>query len=975
MVRKTVEEAIKKLRAAWTGREVRDRMADTIEAMNEEVTNTSSKQSILEEIFNNLIINEGNSNAEVVAARVDQNGNSYDTLGKRMNNFDEQLDTKANNLDLEVQKVRIDNLITNNNPTDGNSELIDIRVGRNGDVYTSAGEAVRNELDKLYNTTLSLDIFSKNINNEDFLIDRTYIDINNGNLVKENKESWVTTFPINCSSMDFITISNYEIQDIRYRTLTKDLQLLTYSKYSSGNAINVSNAFFIQVCYPVSEKGKIMIERGQNKSNYKAFKKIDVFNELEKLFDYEIKLEFKQYSGIKGDGYIWTNRVESEKDSYSTSPIIVTPGEKYRIENINRMSYFYDENMRAIKRIEFDEFSTFEVEENVKYIAFSCYCKDVSLSRMKLYRLGSVNEEVLTSKKSNNAYNNSHKIISKLYPRIQPIFGQRNNVYNIPPIGSIINRNSILDVTDGHFLIENSNKKIGTKIKRATYCFRQPDNDFFKDPEIHCENGKYYMFATGIDANKKWEIQYATADKIDGNWTYGGTCLTREGCSPLLTNSNLWAPTLIKKDNLWYMFITDGRNSFLATSSTLNGEWTWNTNVCFMAFDGHVIHENGMYYMIRTTGSTIRYKTSKDLLTWSTESVIMLNTNNYDWCEEWTEAPFIFKYDNTYYCFYGSADSGDKQRLGVAVSSSLDGEWVDLGEINIIVPESSKNVLAHPCVLRDNGIFYLYFCGTSAKKTSTIQGGAENFRMFRYKSNDLINWTPVDYETNLKPNTKELVYLNTYGELEFTTEVQNPSQYQVAYIETDSNSKIIEIKNLLPYLEGDNKVKNGYFDNNLDNWLISNNNSTNPSIYTGTISASISTDIVQKGLDNSCILTSNTRAYGGIKQTIKDNSFNVGDYIAIKCYLKNKNCSKVKLITNIKCRTTNDIIFSSTNEINEFDGWTPLTSVLKIPNRNNTTIYFGKYSIEVLILCDIDNGQQLNISDVQVVKINKQLVN
>ena len=955
----SIQNYLNQIKNAVFGKDVRESIHDAIK-----------------QCYDDAAVNHNNANMEVKLAR-----GTHETLNDRITeneknqeNLSSQLEHKANNLDLEVQKVRIDNLITNNNPTDGNSELIDIRVGRNGDVYTSAGEAVRNELDKLYNTTLSLDILSKNINNEDFLIDRTYIDTNNGNLVKENKESWVTTFPINCSSMDFITISNYEIHDIRYRTLDKDLQLLTHGK-SSGNAINVSNAFFIQVCYPISEKGKIMIERGQNKSNYKAFKKIDVFTELEKLFDCEINLEFKQYSGIKGNGYIWTNRVESEKDSYSTIPLVVTKGEKYRIENINRMSYFYDENMMAIKRIEFDEFSTFEVGENVKYIAFSCYCKDVPLSRMKLYRLGSVNEEVLTSKKSNNAYNNSHKIISKLYPRVEPILGQRNNVYNIPCIGSIINKNSILDVTGGHFLIENSIKKIDTKIKRATHCFSQPDNDFFKDPELHYENGKYYMFATGIDANKNWEIQYATADKIDGNWTYGGTCLTREGCSPLLTNGNIWAPTLIKKDNLWYMFITDGRNSFLATSSTLNGEWTWNTNVCFMAFDGHVIHENGMYYMIRTTGSTIRYKTSKDLLNWSTESVIMFNTNNYDWCEEWTEAPFIFKYDNTYYCFYGSADSGDKQRLGVAVSSSLDGEWVDLGEINIIVPESSKNVLAHPCVLRDNGIFYLYFCGTGANKTSTIQGGAENFRMFRYKSNDLINWTPIDYETNLKPNSKELVYLNTCGELEFTTEVQNPSQYQVAYIETDSNSKIIEIKNLLPYLEGDNKVKNGYFDNNLENWLISNNNSTNPSIYTGTISASISTDIVQKGLDNSCILTSETRAYGGIKQTIKDNSFNVGDYIAVKCYLKNKNCSKVKLITNIKCRTTNDIIFSSTNEIREFDGWTPLTSVLKIPNRNNTTIYFDKYSIEVLILCDIDNGQQLNISDVQVVKINKQLIN
>ena len=154
------------------------------------------------------------------------------------------------------------------------------------------------------------------------------------------------------------------------------------------------------------------------------------------------------------------------------------------------MSYFYDENMMALKRIEFDEFSTFEVGENVKYIAFSCYCKDVPLSKMKLYRLGSVNEEVLTSKKSNNAYNNSHKIISKLYPRVEPILGQRNNVYNIPCIGSIINKNSILDVTGGHFLIENSIKKIDTKIKRATHCFSQPNNDFFKDPELHYENGR-----------------------------------------------------------------------------------------------------------------------------------------------------------------------------------------------------------------------------------------------------------------------------------------------------------------------------------------------------------------------------------------------------------------------------------------------------------------------------------------------------
>ncbi len=54
-------------------------------------------------------------------------------------------DGKAGATDL-VAREQIANLVANNNPTEGNSELIDIRVGADGTTYESAGNAVRNQI-------------------------------------------------------------------------------------------------------------------------------------------------------------------------------------------------------------------------------------------------------------------------------------------------------------------------------------------------------------------------------------------------------------------------------------------------------------------------------------------------------------------------------------------------------------------------------------------------------------------------------------------------------------------------------------------------------------------------------------------------------------------------------------------------------------------------------------------------------------
>lgn len=56
-----------------------------------DVENIEIKQQILENVFNQLIINAGNSNAEIVDARVEADGTTHRKLGDRLNSIDSQI--------------------------------------------------------------------------------------------------------------------------------------------------------------------------------------------------------------------------------------------------------------------------------------------------------------------------------------------------------------------------------------------------------------------------------------------------------------------------------------------------------------------------------------------------------------------------------------------------------------------------------------------------------------------------------------------------------------------------------------------------------------------------------------------------------------------------------------------------------------------------------------------------------------------
>lgn len=79
---------------------------------------------------------------------------SFKSIENEITNFKKNIEDLSD-VDLEIQslvdqnKARIDNIIAHNNDTEGNSELLDIRVDNEGNTHESAGESVRYQTDKM----------------------------------------------------------------------------------------------------------------------------------------------------------------------------------------------------------------------------------------------------------------------------------------------------------------------------------------------------------------------------------------------------------------------------------------------------------------------------------------------------------------------------------------------------------------------------------------------------------------------------------------------------------------------------------------------------------------------------------------------------------------------------------------------------------------------------------------------------------
>lgn len=234
-----ISDKLNKILSAVFGKDVRQALHDGLDAINKETESTTSRQDYLDRKYDEQIKNmtlQDPSSAEIVDMRVAPNGKTFEKAGDRLNYFDEQLDKKANEVDVKVLENRM-NTFTSlpEGSTTGDAELEDIKNGADGIVYDTAGNAVRGQINNIKNRISS--------NEDEFRGFPIYKQINLADITNKQENTYwkvdvPNTIPIGGNAGGYTTIPRIKLKRGLTYYISNFFPDFTWISKENGNDFN-----------------------------------------------------------------------------------------------------------------------------------------------------------------------------------------------------------------------------------------------------------------------------------------------------------------------------------------------------------------------------------------------------------------------------------------------------------------------------------------------------------------------------------------------------------------------------------------------------------------------------------------------------------------------------------------------------------------------------------------------------------------
>lgn len=213
----------------------------------------------------------------------------------------------------------------------------------------------------------------------------------------------------------------------------------------------------------------------------------------------------------------------------------------------------------------------------------------------------------------------------------------------------------------------------------------EADPTIFRD-----DDGTYYLYGTGANSSMGF-MTYQSADLQEWSGPVGadnGYCLTK---NTSFGNGGFWAPQVVRRNGVYYMFYTADEQIAVATATSAAGPFTQSEKKMIEApcktIDPFVLFDNDgkayLYHVRLQDGNRIfvaeltddlmgiKEETAKECIT---ATLAWENTENAPWSV--TEGPTVLHIDDTYYMFYSANDFRNiDYAVGVAKAKSPFGPW------------------------------------------------------------------------------------------------------------------------------------------------------------------------------------------------------------------------------------------------------------------------------------------------------------